>query len=113
MKIGRDACFLVTKAAEQFLERATWDAARSTIRNQRKTIAHRDVVASMREHANPESMQIFYEVPSRVPLRTVTRVVTRVITRAVTRAVTHRYACRYAPLRVPLRAPLRVPLRVP
>eukprot|EP00326_Haptolina_ericina_P039743 CAMPEP_0181232816 /NCGR_PEP_ID=MMETSP1096-20121128/35967_1 /TAXON_ID=156174 ORGANISM="Chrysochromulina ericina, Strain CCMP281" /NCGR_SAMPLE_ID=MMETSP1096 /ASSEMBLY_ACC=CAM_ASM_000453 /LENGTH=209 /DNA_ID=CAMNT_0023327201 /DNA_START=6 /DNA_END=635 /DNA_ORIENTATION=+ len=61
VKIGRDACFLVTKATEQFLERATWEAAKATTRAQRKTIFCRDVVASMSEHPNPESMQIFIE----------------------------------------------------
>lgn len=30
MKAGRDACYLITKATESFLERSTWEAARVT-----------------------------------------------------------------------------------
>ena len=58
-KIERGAIFLIAKATESFLERSVWDAARVTSRSNRKTIMLRDLITSMHEQANPESMQVF------------------------------------------------------
>jgi len=58
-KIERGAIFTIAKATESFLERCVWDAARVTSRSHRKTIALRDLITSMHEHTNPESVQVF------------------------------------------------------
>lgn len=65
--LGREATFAVTKSTETFLERCVWDAARVTSREKRKTIMFRDVVASMRQHPCPESMQFFVGMRSSHP----------------------------------------------
>jgi len=60
-KISRDACFLVGKATEDFLEQCVADASRVTARSGRKTIMMRDIITSMREAKNPDALQIFLD----------------------------------------------------
>eukprot|EP00316_Scyphosphaera_apsteinii_P009057 CAMPEP_0119326412 /NCGR_PEP_ID=MMETSP1333-20130426/68333_1 /TAXON_ID=418940 /ORGANISM="Scyphosphaera apsteinii, Strain RCC1455" /LENGTH=253 /DNA_ID=CAMNT_0007334719 /DNA_START=95 /DNA_END=856 /DNA_ORIENTATION=+ len=60
-KIGRDACFLVVKATEHFLERCVTEALRATARRNAKTIMLRDILTSMRERPDRESVQIFLD----------------------------------------------------
>ena len=59
--IGREATFLVAKAAEIFLERCVWGAARVLGQTSRKTLMAADVVSALRMHPIPESMQFFTE----------------------------------------------------
>ena len=66
-KYGREACFMVVKATEAFLERTVWEAAATATRSQRKTIMLRDITGSMRRNPNPESMQAFVEEFQPIP----------------------------------------------
>jgi histone H3/H4 len=59
--LGKEAAFAVVKAGEAFLERAVWDAANVTRRENRKRIDMRDLLQSMRVHPCPEAMQFFWE----------------------------------------------------
>ena len=59
LKISRDACFLTARMTEFFLERAVMEAAGTTARAGRKTVTLRDIITSMRGHANPEALQAF------------------------------------------------------
>ena len=49
------------KATELFLESCAWEAHRVTTRQQRKTIQFSDIITSMKENPNPESMQVFVD----------------------------------------------------
>jgi len=60
-KISRDACFLVAKATEQFLERRVFEAARLTARQSRKTIMVRDILTSMQQSDSVEALQLFID----------------------------------------------------
>ena len=60
-KISRDACFLVTKSTEAFLERRVSDAARLTARQNRKTIMLKDLLTSLEQSDNVDALQYFID----------------------------------------------------
>ena len=64
LKISRDACFLTARVTELFLERAVVEAAGEAARGGRKTVTLKDIITSMRNHPNPESLQAFVGAPA-------------------------------------------------
>ena len=61
VKISRDACFLMARVTELFVERSVIEAAGTTARAGRKTVMLSDILASMRNSPNPEAMQAFVD----------------------------------------------------
>lgn len=59
--VNKLAGVVVNKALECFVERCVLEAASFTARKGRKTIYLKDVLGSMKAHANPEAMQHFVE----------------------------------------------------